>query len=766
MRRAAVRRRAARWLVAAGFVLAAGCEAGRAPPDGTARMADTLRSVHARALAEPQRFPFLNRARADSLQVMVAGLSGPDALQFRFMLAQERLLAGQTREAIAELDDLVRAVGASQGQITARNRELFDYLGIAWLRLGEQENCLDTPAANVCILPFTGDALHAKQEGARRAAALYEDLLRQFPDDLGARWLLNIARMALGGYPDSIPRSDLIPGLAPPDRRTFPHFPNIAGRLGLAVDGLAGGLSVADFTGNGLLDLFMTAWGPADPVRIFLADGRGGYYDHTSEARLEGITGGLNTVHADYDNDGHVDVLILRGAWLGDDGLWPNSLLRNRGDGTFEDVTFAAGLASFHPTHSAAWADFNLDGHLDLFIGNESMVRLGGGSHRSELYLNQGDGTFREVSREVGIDVDELVKGAVWGDINNNGLPDLYVSVLGAPNRLYVNLGPDSLGNWRFEERAGAAGVELPIYSFPVWFWDYDQDGWEDLLVLSYDLRHGTRVHEAVARENLGLPVEILYDGRRIEVEHSRLFRNMGDGTFRDVTRDAGLDKVVYAMGSNFGDLDNDGWLDFYIGTGNPDLRSIVPNRMFRNVEGRRFEEVTLPGGFGHIQKGHGIAFVDLDRDGDQDIYMVMGGAYEGDRAMNVLFENPGWPGRTWIALDLVGREANRSAIGARVEVVVEDGGRTRTLHRTVGTGGSFGAGALQVHVGLGGATQVRELRIRWPDAARTVTAHAGLAVNRFYRVVQGGEPEVLDRPPVPFRGRAAAAHPHAGHNP
>ena len=261
-------------------------------------------------------------------------------------------------------------------------------------------------------------------------------------------------------------------------------------------------------------------------------------------------------------------------------------------------------------------------------------------------------------------------------------------------------------------------------------------------------------MNEVVAREYLGLPLEADQNGWMVKAEPSRLFRNNHDGTFSDVTQRVGLDrKVIYAMGSNFGDMDNDGWLDFYVGTGSPTFQSLIPNRMFRNVSGRKFEEVTLPGGFGHLQKGHGTAFADLDRDGDEDIFMVLGGAYQGDKFTSVLFENPGWPDNAWIALELEGRSANRSAIGARVEVVVVDAnGAPRTLRRTVGTGGSFGSGSLQLHVGLGRATRVKALRIRWPDSARSQTSYTDLAVNRFYHVTQGESPVMLDRPPVPFR--------------
>ncbi len=754
-------------LLSVGLLSGQGCGTPRKESqDGTARMAAELVRIYDQALADPARNPFLNRRRADTMQAMIARQTGSAVLGNRYLLAQERLRAGQTREAIAELQSLIQAAGLSREKITPENKPVFDLFAAAYLRLAEQENCLDNPSADVCILPFVRGGQHTREEGARQAIALYQDLLQRFPDDRGSQWLLNIAAMTVGGYPSLVPKRYLIPGLAVTPKSTFPRFPDIAGAVGVAVNGHAGGLSVEDFNRDGFLDLFLTSFGPSDPVHFFLADGKGGYVNHTSEAGLDGIVGGLNTVHADYDNDGYADVLVLRGAWLEDAGAHPNSLLHNRGDGTFEDVTFAAGLISYHPTQTAAWADFNLDGYLDLFIGNESHVRdpsrRSTTSHRSELFVNDRDGTFTEVSHQVGIDLDDFVKGVVWGDVNNDGLPDLFASVLTGTNRLYLNRGGRSLNEWRFEERSATAGVQLPVFSFPAWFWDFDQDGWEDLLVLSYDLRHVNEVHEAVAREYLGLPVQIAHEGRPVEVEHSRLFRNRGDGTFEDVTRKAGVDKVLYAMGSNFGDLDNDGWLDFYVGTGTPDLRAIVPNRMFRNVDGRRFEEVTLEGGFGHIQKGHATAFADLDRDGDQDVYMVMGGAYEGDRFTSVLFENPGWLKRAWVTLGLEGRSANRSAIGARVELIVVDtNGARRTLTRTVGTGGSFGAGSLQLEIGLGSAVRAEHLRIRWPDAGRTTTSYPNLPVNRVYHIVQGEEPVVLPRPPVPLRRALPAAEHH-----
>lgn len=739
---------------------------------GTAAMADTLAALNRRALADPKANAFLNRERVAALRSQLPA-QGSGAVGLRKVIAREQLAAGDARASIATLESLLRDAGATPDRMAWGQKDAYDLLGIAWLRLAEQENCNLNPSGSVCILPLTGDARHVKQEGARNAIAVYQDLLRHFPRDYGSRWLLNVAYMAVGEYPAGVPAAYLIPGLDRRDDR-FPPFYNVAGNVGLAATGWAGGACFADFNGDGLTDLFKTSWGLNDPVHLFLADGTGGFVDRTDATGLAGIVGGLNCVHADYDNDGLEDVLILRGAWLGDAGVFPMSLLRNRGGGRFEDVTFAAGLGSRNPRTSAAWADFNLDGFLDLFVGNESDAPRGGRSRPSELFRNNGDGTFTEVAHQVGIDLDAFVKGVVWGDVNNDGLPDLYASVMFGDNHLLLNRGGPRPESWRFEDISVSAGVREPQMSFPVWFWDYDNDGREDLLALSYDIGDGAP-SDPVAMEYLGLPPMVdRGSGRMDVVAQSRLYHNEGNARFTDVTARMGLTgKVIYAMGANFGDLDNDGWLDFYVGTGTPDLRSVIPNRMFRSVAGRRFDEVTLDGGFGHLQKGHATAFVDLDRDGDEDVFMVMGGAYQGDWFTSVLFENPGWPGRNWISLELEGaarasvvgteRGANRSALGARVELVVANAnGTTRRLYRTIGTGGSFGSGSLQLHVGLGAGVRVRELRIRWPDAARSTSTFTDIAVNRAYRVAQGAPIEAVERPYIPFgREPGTVAHNH-----
>jgi hypothetical protein len=454
----------------------------------------------------------------------------------------------------------------------------------------------------------------------------------------------------------------------------------------------------------------------------------------------------LNLVQTDYNNDGFLDIHVVRGAWLDQTGRDPDSLLHNNGDGTFCDRTESSGLLSFCPALSAVWADFTNDGWLDLYVGQESMGEV---QFPAELFLNRGDGTFRECAKPSGVAALGLTRGVAAGDYDNDGWMDIYVSRLGQPNLLFRNLGraAGSEGGWLFEEVGRKAGVTEPLLSFPCWFWDHDNDGWLDILVTSYTLDFSLATLGELVKDMLGQP-------SRLEPAH--LYRNRGDGTFEDVTAAAGLQRVIYAMGANFGDLDNDGFLDFYAGTGDPELTTVVPNLMFRNDDGRRFIDVTTAGGFGHLQKGHGVAFGDLDNDGAQEVLINMGGAARGDNFRDAIFKNPGFPRHKWLKLALAGTKSNRAAIGARVKVVVEDPqGGERSIHRVVGSGGSFGASTYRVEVGLGDCTRVREVEVWWPASGKR-ERFTDVEANAVYTCREGDG--VLRKVELPRAGQPASA--------
>jgi len=720
-----------RAVIAAAILQTSLLAASEAPvPEGrvaesTRQMGELLQSIIRNI--DPLKNQFATRERiAFFSQALTVEKRPLDILNLQTQLAIDYLTAGRTADALDAFNKIEQLLKQNPSAADSRHRALLRLYQIAChLWQGEKDNCLARHNPEACLFPVPPGGVQQNQAATRKAMELLTKHLTLSSHDLRAIWLLNIAAMRVGDYPGKVPEAWRLDPEFFASEYDIKVFPDVAGPAGLDVDDLAGGSVMEDFDGDGLLDVMASSWDVRGQLRLFRNNGDGTFAERTREAGLVGEVGGLNLVQADYNNDGHADVLVLRGAWLGEAGRYPNSLLRNNGDGTFADVTKEAGLLSFHPTQTAVWFDYNSDGWLDLFIGNES---YGPAIHECELFRNNGNGTFTECAKDAGVAVTAFVKGVISGDFNRDGRPDLYVSIRGGANKLFRNDGPRDAAKgatvpWKFTDVAPAAGVTEPLFSFPTWFWDFDNDGWADIFVSGYELRSVGDI----AADYLGLTN---YSAR------PRLYRNNRDGTFRDVTREAHLHKVLYTMGANFGDLDNDGWLDFYVGTGDPEIITMIPNRMFRNAEGKVFQDVTASGGFGQLHKGHGVSFGDIDNDGDQDVHSVVGGAYIGDHYFNQLFANPGH-GNHWITLKLEGVKSNRAAIGARIKVTVNMGDTERTIYKTVDTGGSFGANPLRQEIGLGQAKSVRALEVFWPVTGQTQT-FTNVVADRFYRLREG----------------------------
>ncbi|HEY8933769.1 MAG TPA: CRTAC1 family protein [Cyclobacteriaceae bacterium] len=597
-----------------------------------------------------------------------------------------------------------------------------DY-GIAELRQGERMNCISNHASASCIVPIKGLGLHQDMSGSRKAIEIYEAMLTRNPNDLESRWLLNIAYMTLGKYPQEVPKQFLIPGMEGDTTYKVEPFQDIASDLKLDVKTMAGGSIVDDFDNDGYLDLIISGWGVEEEMHYFKNDTKGSFIDVTDKSNLKGITGGLNMVQADYNNDGYVDILVLRGAWKGEMGKEPNSLLKNNGDGTFTDVTTMSGLLSFHPTQTATWNDFNNDGWLDLFIGNEHSAK-GYDKHPCELYMSNQDGTFTEMAAKAKCNVYGFVKGVTSGDYDNDGLKDIFISTMDGNRGLLKNKGGKGK-DIQFEDVTHQAGLDKEYSrSFPTWFWDYNNDGWLDIFVCDYTFERSLAYYEAA--EKLGIEA-----GNK---DKMLLYRNNHDGTFTNVAKEVGLNENVFAMGSNFGDIDNDGYLDMYLGTGNPNYQSLVPNKMFKNLGGEKFVNVTASARVGHLQKGHGVSFADMDNDGDQDIHIEMGGAYGGDAYQNSFFLNPGQGNNNWINIKLVGDQSNKSAIGSQVKVTFKENGVTRNVYRDVNSGGSFGASPMRREIGVGQAKIIDEIEIHWHGSDK-IQVFKNIKPNQFIRI-------------------------------
>ena len=691
-------------------------------------------------------------------------------LGYQYQKSMELLNAGKSAEAAASFthlrNELLQHQDVFPEQTASRLAELESLIAISYLRQGEQENCILNHTSASCIIPIVKAGFHQREEGSSRAVEAYTEMLTKNDSALDARWLLNIAYMTLGQYPEGVPAQWLIPPESFASAYPLKKFEDMAPALGLDSRALSGGTIIEDFNGDGFLDIMVTSWGLQDQMQYFHNNGDGSFSEKTEEAGLTGLVSGLNMVHADYNNDGYADVLVLRGAWLNEHGRHPNSLLRNNGPDaddipTFTDVTEEVGLLELMPTQTATWNDFNNDGLVDLFIGNETPL---GKFYKfpTTLYINNR-GTFTEAAGVAGIKLTEYVKGVTSGDYDNDGWADIYISTLQGQNFLFRNLGAAQDSIPRFQDVTEAAGLLEDIKTFPTWFWDYNNDGWLDIFVAGYNRGTAGHISYQVAAEHLNIP---------FEGDMPRLYRNNGyspDGhlTFSDVTQEANLYRVIHAMGSNFGDLDNDGYLDMYLGTGDPDFRSLIPNLAFRNAQGEYFQDVTTAGGFGNLQKGHAVAFADLDHDGDQDVFINMGGANYGDVYQNVLFNNPyndEGQGSHWVTLLLEGRHSNRMAIGARFKAVITENGKQRSIFREVNAGGSFGGNPFRQQIGLGSSAGIDTLEIYWPVTGHT-QRFTNIPANRFVKIIEGeARWTTLPLPQLSFKKHDTAESVHVKH--
>lgn len=643
--------------------------------------------------------------------------------------ASELLKAGETKGSINVYQDIMNYLMQNKISLDPHSkRNLYSQMAIAFMRHGEIENCVQNHNHQSCFIPIAGDGIHTLQSGSRNAIQLYEQSLSEFPEDLEARYLLNVAYMTVGEYPDKVPPAYRIDPSWFSNKVKMQPFEDIAPQLGINRQNLAGGTVVDDFTNDGWLDIIATSWSPTEELIFYVNNGDGTFSDQTKAFKLDGQVGCLHLNQTDFNNDGWLDLYLMRGAWYMTEGDIQSTLLMNTGKGFFEDVTMPSGITHNAPSQASAWADFNLDGWLDLVIGNESLPNFQRGI---DFYINQQDGTFKHESVAYGLTINQYIKGCVATDVNNDKYPDIYFSSLTDGNFLYIN---NIAQNKGFQTEGTDIKLRQPMRSFPCFNFDFDNDGDEDIFVSAFS--------------NEGTPGLHWMESKMGKVNPSilpKLFQNNGNMQFEDVSLQMGLNEAVFTMGCNFGDINTDGFLDFYLGTGNPLYQSLVPNKMYLNMEGKRFEDVSYSGGFSNVQKGHGIGFGDIDHDGDEDIYAVMGGAYDGDGFYNCLFENPNEHNNNWIVLILVGTTANKPAIGARVIVTAIENGQERKIHRTVTSGASFGGNSLALEIGLRKSTTVSNVTVQWPCKDCPDQTFTEMEINKAYRLTEGkATPELL----------------------
>ena len=542
-----------------------------------------------------------------------------------------------------------------------------------------------------------------------------------------ALWVIAISLGA--AQPHSAPAAKVEPARPPTPPKV--KFVDIAERAGLTaktedggdktkryiIETTGSGAAFFDFDNDGWPDIFLVNGsrlegfpkGQEPTSHLYRNNHDGTFADVTQKAGVGLVGWGQGVCAGDYDNDGLVDLFVT---------FWGHDvLLHNNGDGTFTDVTRKAGL--WHDdvrwSTGCSFVDYDRDGRLDLFIAHyvdfdpqhtpepgsgaaclwKGMPVMCGprglkGTH-SELYHNNGDGTFTDVSQASGVAKTDayFCFTVLTGDFENNGWPDIYVTCDSTPSLLFHNNRDGT-----FTETAVEAGVafndggreQAGMGADAV---DYDGDGWLDIIKTNFSDDTAT------------------------------LYRNNHDGTFSDVTAAAGLGKnsQFLGWGTLFLDIDNDGWPDIFMANGHvyPELDNRGLNNTFRerkilywNEHNGRFRDISLDSGAGITApfNSHGVAAADFDNDGAVEILV------NNSHDRPSLLKNLGEHGN-WILLKLEGTKSNRDAIGARVTVRVGDQQQTQEVRSG---GGYISQSDFRLHFGLGKATKADAIEIRWPS--------------------------------------------------
>jgi tetratricopeptide (TPR) repeat protein len=521
------------------------------------------------------------------------------------------------------------------------------------------------------------------------------------------QWLLKTTLDQLPpGTAPKLPASALFPAPPRPINQGPLLFADIAKERGVARFDGNGTCSWADYDNDGDMDLFLAGSGTF--MAVYRND-KGNFTEVTAEVGLAKVPSGYSLNLIDYDNDGRVDLYISLNGWS---GPMPNRLFHNTG-ARFEDVSEKSGAADPGSGFISLWADLDNDGFLDLAIAN-GVLRDGS---TPQIYRNNRNGTFTNMTREAGI-IEPPSYGAIGialGDYDGDGDIDLLVNGLDrSPNRLYRND-----GKWKFTEVAEKAGILQPPHNgFVAFFFDYNNDAKPDILTTAL------------------APWEVVVEGLKagfrpatLHPDNVRLFRNNGNGTFTDVTIAAGLNAPMGVMGAGVADLDNDGHVDIYFGTGDPQLSRLEPNRIFRNQGNGTFVDVTSLTNFARPgNKGHGVSFIDLDEDGDLEIYAQLGGHYQGDHATNAFYDNRSGNRNNWLEVDLTG--------GNPVGVSLTLSANGAKQHREIKGSEGFGAtNPMRAHFGLGKAEVIDTLEIRWPTGERKTLTN--LKPNQILKVAK-----------------------------
>jgi len=539
-------------------------------------------------------------------------------------------------------------------------------------------------------------------------------------------------------------------GTAKAEERGIPHFVDVTADSGIHFNHISGpadrkdyifeskggGIGLFDYDNDGWLDVLAVQGSRLDlvgtpknqPSRLFHNRGDGTFEDVTEAAGLTYARWGMGVTFGDYDSDGFVDIYITQ--------LGPNVLYRNNGDGTFTDVTSKSGVGDPRWSTSAAFADYDKDGDLDLYVANYLDVGVeklppasdvctylgrrvmcgprGLPGAEDSLYRNNGDGTFEEVSRDVGAaDAERYFGlGVVWADLDNDGDLDLYVGDDATPNLLFVNDGEGHFEEMGFLSGLAVSGDGAMQASMGIDASDYDNDGLLDVFVTHF------------------------------ASDFSTLYHNLGELVFKDVTSEARIQASEWALVSwstCFVDVNNDGWKDLihvnghvypFLLEGGSKEAYRQPATLYLNQTDGTFLDVSRLAGPDFVKEevSRGAAFGDVDNDGDVDL--LVANLNESPR----LLRNDRTDSNHWVMFKVTDKASKRETIGSRVVVTTGELRQVREVRRAVGI---YSASDPRVHFGVGSATSIDRVEVKWSDGS--VSSFEKVAADQHYVIDRDG---------------------------
>ncbi len=444
------------------------------------------------------------------------------------------------------------------------------------------------------------------------------------------------------------------------------------------------GAAWGDYNNDGFLDLYVSNY--HDVNVLYKNNGDGTFSNVASSAGVNDDGTGVDIAWGDYNNDGFLDLYLVNDVGAGYGAK--NVLYKNNGDGTFANVADASGVSSRGYGLCAAWADYDHDGLLDLYVTNNAHSIFCNGQS-NKLFKNKGDGTFDDITETAGVGETGNSMGIAWGDYDGDGDPDLFVVNFaspfldppeGNPSVLYRNNNDGT-----FTNVASPAGIEHIDGGHGVAWGDYDNDGDMDF----YIANNSATLSTSPPMSSLGKNV---------------LYRNNNDGTFTDVTDDAGAGSALTSTEVSWVDYDNDGDLDLHVVNGG--IQGNESSILYENKGDGTFSDIAGIAGIQNTGPGEGATWGDYDNDGDMDLYAV------NYHQSNKLYRNNGGSNH-WIIVKPVGTTGNRAGIGARIEVTT---GTSTQIREVDGGSGFCSQDSLWVHFGLGSKEKIDTLKITWPN--------------------------------------------------